>query len=109
MKGSAAYYGITPSANKMINEAIFSHSEKLLIYYAKEYQERPRELIGTFLNNNSFRMAVCLVIFTCRKNGLLKELEGQKDFNEWVSKQKIEEKWKPVLEKFLLILWGIIK
>lgn len=95
--------------NEIINQAIQTHSEKLLIYYANEYKCRPQSLISSFLKFDSIKMAATLIIFSCKKNGMLKELEGQKDFSEWVNKQQIEEKWKPVMEKFLLILWGVSK
>lgn len=93
-------------SSEVIDEIILTHAEKLLIYYAKEYKERPKSLISSFLKFKSIRMASTLIIFRCTKNGMLKELEGKKDFKEWVNKQPIEEKWKPVMEKFLLILWG---
>lgn len=90
----------------IINEQIFIHSEKSLIYWAERYKENPRHVINCFLKYESIRMSICLITFWARKNGVLKELKG-KDFKEWVGKQNLEEKWKPVMENFLLILWGV--
>lgn len=95
--------------NEKINQVVLTETEKLLIYYANEYKSRPQSLISSFLKFDSIKMAATLIIFSCKKNGMLKELEGQKDFKEWVNKQPLEEKWKPVMEKFLLILYGVTK
>jgi hypothetical protein len=92
---------------KEVNEIIIKHSEPILVQYANWYKEDARGFLNAYLNNLSVKMICCLLIFTCKKNGLLKELEGKKDFSEWVEKQTLEDKWKPVLEKFLLIIWGI--
>lgn len=111
MKGSKMYYTANdamckPETRLIINEAVFKAGEGLLAFYHKEYKERPKELLRCFMNNNSMRMAVCLILFTCRKLGVLKEWKGKKDFSEWVNKQPLEERWKPVLCDFLLILWA---
>lgn len=92
-----------------MNDIILTHAEKLLIFYANEYKERPKSLISSFLKFDSIKMAATLIIFSCKKNGMLAELEGQKDFSDWVGKQNLEERWRPVMSKFLLILWGITK
>lgn len=91
---------------KEVNEIIVSNTEPILIIYANWYKRDPKGLLREFLNNEGVRMIACLIIFTCRKNGLLGELKGKKDFKEWVNKQNLEERWKPVMENFLLILWG---
>lgn len=95
--------------NEEINKVILSHTEKLLVYYANQYKERPRGLIDSFLKFDSIKMAACLIIFMYRKNGVLEELRNEKDFSEWVDKQSLADKWKPVMNNFLLILWAVTK
>lgn len=95
--------------SEVIDEVILTHAEKLLIYYANEYKERPKSLISSFLKFNSIRMAASLVVFACKKNGMLDELKGKKNFEDWVSRQPLEERWKPTLSNFLLIIWGVNK
>lgn len=90
-----------------INPIICHHAEKLLVYYANEYKERPKSLLSSYLKFDLIKYGALLVVFACKKNGLLKELEGKKDFSEWVNKQPLDERWKPVLNKFLIILWGV--
>ena len=113
MKGSDNYYignfKFKRGSQEILNEVIISNSEKLLVDWVKSYQENPKVFLDCFLKFNSQRMAACLIIFACRKNGILKELEGKKDFSEWVEKQPLEERWKPVLKNLLLIIWGINK
>lgn len=77
--------------------------------WVDEYKRDPRGVINSFLKYESIRMSVCLITFWAKKKGVLKELEGGKDFSEYVKKQPLEERWKPVLNKFLLVLWGVIK
>ena len=113
MKGSDNYYignfKFKRGSQEILNEVIIRNSEKMLVDWANSYKENPKSFLNTFLKFNSQRMAACLIIFACRKNGILKELKGKKDFSEWVGKQRIEERWKPVLENLLLIIWGINK
>lgn len=90
-----------------VNEIIIRNSEPILIEYANWYKRDPKGFIKFYLNSSGMKMIAVLINFSCLKNGLLKELEGQKDFSEWVNKQSLEERWKPVLNKFLLILWGV--
>lgn len=66
---------------KEVNEIIVRRTEPIIVLYANWYKEDPKGLIRSFLNKDSTKMIACLIIFTCKKNGLLKELEG-KDFSE---------------------------
>lgn len=92
---------------KEINEIIVRRTEPIIVLYANWYKRDPKGLIKSFLNKSSVKMIACLIIFACKKNGLLKELEGKKDFSEWVNKQNLEERWKGVMANFLLIIWGV--
>lgn len=92
---------------KVLDESLLSFGERCLVSYARGYQENPKAILNCFIKYDSFKMSCEHLIKYARVSGILKELEGKKDFSEWVEKQKIEEKWKPVLNKFLIILWGI--
>lgn len=96
------------TTSEEINEMIFPCSEKLLLMWVDQYKKDPKVVINCFLKYESVRTSVTLITFWGRKKGVLKELEG-KDFTEYVNKQPLEEKWKPVLNKFLIILWGALK
>jgi hypothetical protein len=102
------YIANTENVNEILNEIILTTGGKLMFNYAESYKRDPGAFISTFLKFNSFRMACCLVVFTARKHGLLDELKGRKDFSGWVEKQRIEERWKPVLSNLLLIIYGVV-
>jgi hypothetical protein len=94
---------------KILNDALLNFGENCLVSYSKLYQENPKAFLNSFIKYDSVKMACEYAVRYCRKSGVLKELEGKKDFTEWVDKQPLEEKWKPVMSKFLLILWGVTK
>ena len=94
---------------KILDQATLNFGQECLITYSKSYQENPKAFINSFIKFDSIKMACEYVIKYARKEGVLKELEGQKDFTEWVNKQRIDEKWKPVLNELLLIIWGATK
>lgn len=94
--------------NDDVNEMIYPHAEALLIHWVEQYKRDPKCVIGCFLKYESIRMSVTLITFWARKKGVLKDLEGKKSFEDYANKQNLEDKWKPVLAKFLLILWGVI-
>lgn len=100
---------VEAGTHDFVNKVILTETEKLLIFYANEYKERPRVLLNSFIKFKSIKNGAVLIIFMCRKNGMLAELKGQKDFKEWVNKQPLEEKWKSVFNNFLIILWGCTK
>lgn len=102
------YIANTKNLTEVLNSIILSTGGKLMFDYAESYKRNPGAFISTFLKFNSFRMACCLVTFSARKNGLLDELKGKKDFSQWVEKQDLEDRWKPVLSNVLLIIWGVI-
>ena len=91
---------------KILIQAEMNFGEKILVDYAKSYQENPKAWIGCFIKYDSIKMACVYAIDYSRRTGISKaEL---KDFSEWVEKQKIEDKWKPVLNKFLGVLHLIL-
>lgn len=92
---------------KVLDESLLNLGERCLVSYARGYQENPKAILNCFMKYDSFKMSCEHLIKYARKSGILKELEGKKDFSEWVNKQKIDDKWKPVLNNFLIILWGI--
>src|SRR5688572_30438959 len=77
------------------------------VMYAKFYSNNPRNFINCFLKFNSVRMVCDEVVRTLKRDGTFKELKG--DFSQYANKQKIEEKWKPVLAEILLIIYSIVR
>ena len=94
---------------KILDDALFNLGKNCLITYSKSYQENPRSFINSFIKYDSIKMACQYVIKYARVSGILEELEGKNDFSEWAFKQRINEKWKPVLSDLLLIIWGTTK
>jgi len=94
---------------KILDDGLLNLGYNCLITFSKEYKENPKAFISSFIKLYSIKMACEYVIKYARKEGILKELEGQKDFTEWVDKQRIDQKWKPILNELLLIIWGATK
>ena len=94
---------------KILDEPLLNLGKNCLISYSKSYQENPKAFISSFIKYDSIKLTCQYVIKYARRSGILEELKGQKDFSEWVSKQRIEGKWKPVLSELLLIIWGTTK
>ena len=94
---------------KILDDGLLNLGHNCLITFSKEYKENPKAFISSFIKYDSIKTVSGYVVKYARKEGILKELEGQKDFTEWVDKQRIDEKWKPVLSELLLIIWGATK
>lgn len=94
---------------KALDESLLNFGGRCLVSYSREYQENPKAVLNSFMKYDSIKFACEYVVKYGRKSGVLKELEGQKDFTTWVNKQDLEEKWKPVLANFLLLIWGVTK
>ena len=94
---------------KILDDGLLNLGQNCLITFSKEYKDNPKAFINSFIKYDSIKMVCEYVIKYARRSGILDELEGQKDFTEWAFKQRISEKWKPVLSELLLIIWGTTK
>lgn len=77
----------------------------LSLIYAGEYEKDGKVFISSFFKFNSIRWACREIVIVYKNTGALAECSG--DFSEWANKQKIQDKWKPVLSQMLTIIYSI--
>ena len=94
---------------KMLDDGLLNLGQNCLITLSKEYKENPKAFINSFIKYDSIKMVCNYVVKYARRSGILEELKGKKDFTEWVNKQPINEKWKPLFSDLLLVIWGTTK
>jgi len=90
---------------KVLDDALLNFGGRCLVSYCDAYKEDPKAFISSFLKFDSIKMGCQFAVKYGKEH--LKEFEGKKDFSGWVEKQNLSEKWKPVLEKILLLIWGL--
>lgn len=93
----------------VLGEAWGNLGARLLLTYAESYKRDPAAMISSFIKYDSIKYGALCALQNARRQGFLQELEGQKDFTDYANRQNLEEKWKPVLAKFLLLIWGVMK
>lgn len=89
--------------NAIITESCFS----LSLIYAKNYSNDPKNFLTCFVKFKSIRMACSWIVWGYKKSGIFKDCTG--DFSEWANKQKVDDRWKPVLNDVLKIIFSIVK
>lgn len=79
----------------------------LSLIYAKNYSNDPKNFLTCFVKFKSIRMACSWIVWGYKKSGIFKDCTG--DFSEWANRQKVDDKWKPVLNDVLKIIFSIVK
>lgn len=87
--------------SKIINNGFIELSFK----YADFYKSNPKNFIRCFLKFNSIRLTCQSIVISYSQVGALQEID--QDFLEWTNKQNLSEKWKPVLNDILRIIYSI--
>ena len=96
---------ISKQAKDILNEG----SMALVMTYARQYQENPKNWIQCYLKFQSIRSACKMIVKTFKDSGVFEDCKKcGKDFSEYANKQKLELKWKNVLSEILLIMYSII-
>lgn len=94
-----------PITSDTITETINKSFIELSYKYADMYRENPKNFVRCFFQYNSIRMVCQSIVSTYTQAGALQEINH--DFTEWVKTQPIHDKWKPVLNDILRIIYSL--
>lgn len=91
-----------------IKDIINDNFIEMSITYAHEYKRNPANLISTYRNNKSVRMACAFIVKSYKEIGAFEECKQTgKDFTKYAEKYYSGEDAR-VFAEFLLILYSII-
>ena len=96
-----------PITAQTISETINKSLIELSLKYAEMYEVNPKNFVVCFMKFKSIRMVCESIVSSYVQVGAMKDCKG--DFLEWVNKQPIEERWKPVLNDTLKIIYSLTK
>jgi len=95
---------------KVFNEITNNSFVELSLTYARCYEKNPKAFIGSYKRYNSIRLVCNWIVYTYKYIGAFDECKALgKDFTDWANRQDVDEKYKPLLAEFMLIIYSIIK